>query len=126
MKQVAVATLFAVAIVAGLSVQAQDRPLDPVAFEKPELLAEAMDRNSIGAVAALEDILTAEQAIEFEAAMLPPPPNETKRARYMAARKALRAAGVIKGDPALKEIKTLIDALPGLSVDSLPAREPVE
>jgi len=118
MKQAIAVLLFVV--VAGLSVQAQDPPLDPVAFERPELLAEAMDRNSIGAVAALEDILTAEQAVEFEAAMLPPPPDETKRARYMAARKALRAAGVLKGDPALKEVNTLIHALPDPVLALLP------
>ena len=89
---------------------------EKVAFAKPELLAEALDRNSSGAVIALEGILTAEQAIVFEAAMLPAPNDEVKLARYLAARKALRSAGVLKTDPSLVAVRDLIQALPAVEV----------
>ena len=93
---------------------------EKVAFAKPELLAEALDRNSSGAVIALEEILTAEQAIAFESAMLPAPNNEVKRERYLSARKALRAAGVLKTDPSLVAVRDLIQALPAVEVVAVP------
>ena len=87
-----------------------------VAFENPELLAEALDRNAIKAVTALEKILTSEQVVAFEATMLPPPSNETKRARYLAARKSLRAAGITKTDPSLIAVSNLIKELPAIEI----------
>ena len=119
MRQATVAILFGLVVVAGLAALAQ-APEPVTSFGNPEGLAEALDRDSAGAVSALEGILTPAQAVEFEAAMLPPPPDDTKRARYVAARKALKAAGLVKGDPALREIKTLIDALPEPDVVAVP------
>ena len=85
--------VFAVCAVAGMAIA--DTEAAESKFDDPARIANAMDNNPRRCVAMLDNILTPEQAAEFESALFPPATDAEKKAALENAKLGLKRAGIV-------------------------------